>query len=68
MPWDGPVADTVAAIGAARSLCGDTYDYRLLIIAVEPVHQKTGSEVHVRPLFFRVPDQYVCGQARHRLS
>ena len=25
MPWDGPVADTVAAIGAARSTCGDTF-------------------------------------------
>ncbi|MCY3618471.1 MAG: cytochrome P450 [Acidimicrobiaceae bacterium] len=25
MPWDGPVADTVAAIGAARSHCGDTF-------------------------------------------
>jgi len=25
MPWDGPVADTVAAIGTARSSCGDTF-------------------------------------------
>ena len=25
LPWDGPVSDTVAAIGAARSACGDTF-------------------------------------------
>ena len=25
LPWDGPVGDTVAAIGSARSACGDTF-------------------------------------------
>ncbi|WP_420435109.1 cytochrome P450 [Candidatus Poriferisocius sp.] len=25
LPWDGPVSDTVAAIGAARATCGDTF-------------------------------------------
>lgn len=25
LPWDGPVSDTVAAIGTARSACGDTF-------------------------------------------
>ena len=25
LPWDGPVSDTVATIGAARSACGDTF-------------------------------------------
>ncbi|MDE0162711.1 MAG: hypothetical protein OXL98_13355 [Acidimicrobiaceae bacterium] len=25
LPWDGPVADTVATIGRARSDCGDTF-------------------------------------------
>ncbi len=25
LPWDGTVSDTVAAIGAARSACGDTF-------------------------------------------
>ena len=25
LPWDGPVSDTVDAIGAARADCGDTF-------------------------------------------
>ena len=35
------------------------HDNRLLILPVEPVHQKTSGEVHVGPLLLRVPGQDV---------
>ncbi len=53
LPWDGPVSDTVAAIGAARSACGDTFvidsgDDRYLFL-FSPVGLQS---------FYAVPEQH----------
>ena len=41
------------------------YDDRLLVIPIESIDQETRGEIHVRPLFLRVPDEDASGQPGH---
>lgn len=52
LPWDGPVSDTVEAVGAARASCGDTF----VIDSGEDRYLFLFSQAGLRD-FYAVPEQ-----------